>query len=64
MIFLGYLVAAILVALGFGILASGWTTIQTPLLDPKNLLLLVQVAMAFIGAIAAAILTATVGRIE
>jgi hypothetical protein len=62
MIYLGYLVAAILFALGVGILVTGWTTIQAPVLDPKNLLPLVQVAMAFIGAIAAAILTATVGR--
>jgi hypothetical protein len=63
MTFIGYLVAAILVALGLDILASGWTTLhQTPVLDQKNLLLLIQVAMAFIGAIAAAILTATVGR--
>lgn len=63
MIFLGYLVAVILVALGCGILASAWTTIhQAPLLDQKNLLLLAQVAMAFVGAIAAAILTATIGR--
>jgi hypothetical protein len=63
MIFLGYLVAVILLALGFGILASGWNTIhQANALDQKGLLVLVQVAMAFIGAIAAAILTATIGR--
>jgi hypothetical protein len=63
MIFLGYLVALILLALGFAILASGWTTInQSPSLDQKNLLLLVQIAMGFVGAIAAAILTATIGR--
>jgi hypothetical protein len=62
-IFLGYLLALILLALGFGILASGWTTIQqAPLLDHKNLLSLAQIATAFVGAIAAAVLTATVGR--
>jgi hypothetical protein len=61
-IFLGYLVAAILAALGVGILVTGWTSIQAPVLDPKNLLPLVQTAMAFVGAIVTAILTATVGR--
>jgi len=62
-IILGYLVALILFALGVGILATGWTTIQqAPLLDHKNLLSLAQIAMAFVGAIATAILTATVGR--
>jgi hypothetical protein len=65
MIFIGYLVAAILVALGVGILASGWTTLhQTDVLDQKNLLLLIQVAMAFVGAIAAAILTATLEKVR
>jgi hypothetical protein len=63
MIIVGYLVAAILLALGFGILVSGWTTLQeAPVLDQKNLLSLAQIAMAFVGAIAAAALTATVGR--
>jgi hypothetical protein len=63
MIALGYLIAVILLALGVGILASGWTTLhQASLLDEKNLLLFVQVTMAFVGTIAAAILTATVGR--
>jgi hypothetical protein len=52
-----------LLALGFGILVSEWTTLQrTPLLDQKNLLSLAQIAMAFVGAIAAAVLSATVGR--
>ena len=62
MIYLGYLVAFVLAALGVGILATGWTSIQAPVLDPKNLLPLVQTAMAFVGAIVTAILTATVGR--
>jgi hypothetical protein len=63
MIALGYLVAVILLALGVGILASGWTTLhQASVLDQKYLLLFIQVTMAFVGAIAAAILTATVGR--
>jgi hypothetical protein len=63
MTYLGYLVAVILVLLGSGILANGWNTLHlASVLDDKNLLLLIQVAMAFVGAIAAAILTATVGR--
>lgn len=60
---IGYLVAIILLALGFFVLVEGWNTITSKqTLDTKDFLLLVQVAMAFIGAIAAAILTATVGR--
>jgi hypothetical protein len=63
MTYLGYLVAVILVVLGGGLLASGWGTLhQATVLDVKNLLLLIQVAMAFVGAIATAVLTATVGR--
>jgi hypothetical protein len=63
MIALGYLIAVILLALGVAILASGWTAFhQESVLNQKNLLLFVQIAMAFVGAIAAAILTATVGR--
>jgi hypothetical protein len=62
-ILVGYLIAIILLALGVIIITSGWTTLQqASVFDEKNLLLLIQIAMTLVGALAAAIITATVGR--
>ncbi|MGL3111926.1 hypothetical protein [Bradyrhizobium sp. BR 1432] len=63
MIFLGYLISLVLVAFGVVIIVASWDTLlAAPKLDLKSLLTLIQAALAFIGAIAAAFLTATVGR--
>ncbi|WOH58512.1 hypothetical protein [Bradyrhizobium sp. BWC-3-1] len=63
MIFIGYLFTGVLLALGVAIIIASWDTLNAlPKLDLKYLSTLVQAAMAFIGAIAVAILTATVGR--
>jgi hypothetical protein len=60
---LGYLVAVVLFALGLGSLA--WNTLhQTSMLDGINLLLLMQVAIAFVGAIAVAIFTLTLEKVR
>ncbi|MCW1994793.1 hypothetical protein [Bradyrhizobium diazoefficiens] len=63
MIFIGYLISIILFAFAAVIIVASWDTLlAAPKLDLKSLLTLVQAALAFIGAITAAILTATVGR--
>ncbi|TCR65605.1 hypothetical protein [Bosea sp. BK604] len=66
MIILGYLLSLFFLILGGGLLYLSWDQLValsgTQGVAPERLAQMVQIAMAFVGAIAAAILTATIGR--